>query len=467
MVSTPGLPIFSIDPSGKFNVAEAPLLGPQSSGILAQGSVFIPPHEHSSKGRVETPTAVRESSSAATKVATGIPHPSVDLQVVDEQDDTPRAVSISVDTQGIKDTTAGLQTPGGPEIVESPEVAPRAASRAASVPADTKNTRDRADEVTSVEPTKDPAAVRPVSHLFTQSESAVEIIKDSFARFGLSQPRTIPQIRIHCPSGAILESALGTTVINGAMLAEAPKHTGAEQGTSPASSSWMGGLANRAGALPTPTNLPTDFSTATNAISAATSAVSLVPLGLPVGGKSSRKKRIIGKGRKLVLRKRVLAMILGRELADVVHPQISNMSKAMSGAPLPVDGPSDLLSSYARRAEYRRDVQRRQLGQKIAAARLNAEAEEVHRCRMCRGLTRTRYLQRYHRLQLKRDRPDMSALDRRATALARVVPFKCRCTRRLLGVENEVIAKESGPAQHLRGAAAAEGPLSGVRPEQD
>jgi hypothetical protein len=185
-----------------------------------------------------------------------------------------------------------------------------------------------------------------------------------------------------------------------------------------------------------------------------------------VGGKVGRKKRAVQKTRKLLLRRRLLAIIIGRDLAKVVHPQLKAGGKVAGGVPLPVDGPSDLLNSYTSRTERKRDFRRRQLDQKIAAARIHAEAEEIHRCRICRGLTRTMYLRRYHRLQLKRDRPDMNIFDRRATAMARVAVFKCKCNRRLLGVANEVAVKDAVPTQHLRAPAAIEIPLSGVHEAQ-
>jgi hypothetical protein len=403
---------------GRLNVSEASNPAPQSSSISVPGEVFIPPHEHS-----------------GGKIIDAVHYHPGEIQKADATEES----SALPDQQTDEERQSSTNTISDPAVAEAVAV----------------------DDIT-----KDPVGAtggstfaRPPAHLFTQSESAVDILQGPFANFGPPQPYSIPSIKIHRPSGTVVAASLGTAVMNSANVP-----------ATPAQSEILATLASGGTALPNPltTAIPTVQSTTSLApdvshlISAATSALSLPLPGLPVAGKIGKKKKIIQKTRKVVLRKRILSLLLGRQLAKLVHSQLDTVGNVASAVPVPVDGPSDMLTGYARRTERKRDAQRRDLDQRIAAARIHAEAEEVHRCRICRGLTRTTYLRRYHRLQLKRDRPDMSAFDRRATALARVAAFKCKCTRRLLGVENELAPREAAPSQHLRAPAAIEAPLAGV-----
>lgn len=408
-----GLELLSHRRSGKgrLNVSEASVVAPESSDILAQGQVFIPPHEHSSEQAADSLHDHSEKPHKETEGASDDPATSTEGHKDEEPPTSTEVVSTGKEREGISEASKPARRP---------------------------------------------------SHLFTLSESAIEVIAESFGKFGVPRHRGIPEIRVHRPSGTVMAASLGTTAMNSTNDPATPVPSAADQSPAAPSSTPLGGLPG-ADAVPVP--VPIDPSAVTGVVGTATSALPAVPLpvpGLPAGSKGGRKKKIIGKARKLVLRKRVLAVILGKELAGVVHSQLSTVGNVADGVPLPVDGPSDMIHVYTRRKERKRDIRRREMDQKIARARIHAEAEEVHRCRICSGLTRTSCLRRYHRLQLKRDRPDMSELDRRATAMARVAAFKCKCRKRILGVQNEATSHDAMTAQHLRAPAAIEQPLARV-----
>ncbi|KIW71446.1 hypothetical protein, variant 2 [Phialophora macrospora] len=423
IISKISLPFFANRRKGRLDVSEASIPAPQSSDISAQGQIFVS-HEHSGGKVVEDS---HDHPDKSTEEATNTPETSQTPAKLprDEQSQLPKAFSDSDVAQEI--------------AVDYP--------KEASAPSPTTSN-----------------TARPALHPFTQSETAVEVIAESSGKFVPVQAHSIPAIEIHRPSGTAMAAAVGITATNSANVPATPTQSALEQSPADAGTAPLNNLSTVVAAIPALANLPVDPSNVTNAISAGTSAISLPlpPPGLSTSGKGGKKKRMVRKTRKLLLRKRLLAIIIGRDLADVVHPQLKADANVAGGLPLRVDGPSDLLNSYTDRTERKRDFRRRQLDQKIAAARIHAEAEEIHRCRICRGLTRTMYLRRYHRLQLKRDRPDMNIFDRRAAAMARVAVFRCKCNRRLLGVENEVTVRDPVPTQHLRAPAAIEIPLSGV-----
>ncbi len=420
LISALGLPQLERRKKGPLNVSEASIPAPKSSDVSAQGQVFVPTHEHPRENNGDVlHNHSGESPERATETIR-IPEPST------EQDQP-------------KDTQA------------SPNPTPASALAEAELPADSPE---------DLEATA--SSSRPSAHLFTQSESAVAVLGESFAKFGSPQRHSVPSIRIHRPSGTAMAASVGTTAMNSANVPATPVQSALEQSPAAAGNAPLGALSTHAAALQAPANLTSNLSSVTNAVSAATSAISLPLPGLPVEGKVGKKKKIVRKARKVVLRKRVLALIIGRDLAKVVHPQLNAVTNLAGGLPLPLDGASDLFTGYARRSERKKDQNRKDLDQKIAAARIRAEAEDIHRCRICQGLTRTTLLRKYHRLKLKRDRTDMSAIDRRADSQARVAAYRCKCTRRLLGVANERAVQDSVPAQHLRAPAAIEAPLSGV-----
>ena len=416
IVSGFGLPFLVRPSKGRLTVSEASIPPPESSDFAAQGQVFIPPHEHPGG-----------EGSDVLHV-----HPD---EAVEREKDAAEAAELS--TKASKDSDSQVQTEAEADPIVAEDDAP-----------DTRREEPKIAAAFS-------SATRPASHLFTQSESAIEVIAGSCAKFGPPQPRSVPEIRIHRPSGTLMAASLGTEAMDSANVPSTATQSALDQNPAAVTAP----LEITTDAVPVPANVPVDPSTVTNVEA---SAVPLEVPGSPSKGKVSKKKRIVHKARKLAMRKRLLAIIIGRDLANVVHPQLNTITNVAGGAPLSLDGPSDLIHGYARRTERRRDIHRRELDQKIASARIHAEAEEVHRCRICRGLTRTKHLRRYHRLQLKSERPDMSSFDRRATAMARVAAFKCKCTRRLLGVESEAAGKKTMGPQHPRAPAAAEPPLPGV-----
>lgn len=221
----------------------------------------------------------------------------------------------------------------------------------------------------------------------------------------------IPVIRIQRPStpAITMASSLGTSAVSPAAGATAIKPADVLP-LDPQSTVSVIPVGTLTGALPVPLPLP-------------------VP-GLAARGKMKGKvKKLVGFARKHLLRKRLLAMVLGRPLANLVHPLLSQAGNLAGGLPLPVDGASDLRDFYTARGEKKRMTQEKQLAHRIADAKLRADAEEATRCQTCRGVTQSKYLRRYHRLLLKKNKPDMRMVDRHATAMARAVAFKCTCRR--------------------------------------
>ena len=400
----------------RLNVSEASVPALTSSTVSAQGQIFVPDHE-----------GLGESGLHGLH---------------DHSEEKPE------DVEETSDPPSG-STKGEQPIPPLTEI-----SESAAIQATANDPTEEAPEPLGAPPN----IARPPAHLFTLSESAVELLTGSSTKFGSPQPQSIPAIKIHKASVIAMPISIGTSAINNTNLPSTAIQAVVEQTTEPLRAGPTNLLTTAVGGLPC-TDIPGEISTMTGSLSPASK---LPKSGLPVVDKVGRRKRILLLARKILLKKHLLALMLGRELANLVHPQLHPVANVTGCEPLPVDGSSDMLTSYSRRMERRRDIQQKQLDQKIAATRIHAEAEEMCRCRICRGLTRTTYLKRYHRLQLKRDRPDMNMFDRRATAMGRVGAFKCKCRRRLLGVQNEVVGQDALPSQHLRAPAAIEPPLAGV-----
>ena len=407
---------------GPLSVSEASIPAPISSEISAQGQVFAPAHGHSAEKNDDAlhshPDKIDEKEADIAQVFE--PSPEQDHPKHSQHDPHPNP---------------------NPDLI----------SAEAASPVDSKE-----------DPKIAAASSRPSAHLFTQSESAVPVLTESFANLGPPKRRSVPSIRIHRPSGTVMAASVRTTAMNSTSFPTTPVQSALEQSPAATGNAPLNTLTTNAAAIATPANLDSNLPNISNAVSAATSAVVLPPPDLPVGGKVGKKQKIVRKARKVVLRKRVLSVIIGRDLANVVHAQLNAVTNLAGGLPLPLDGATDLLAGYARRSELKEDKRRKELDQKIAAARIRAEAEDIHRCQICQGLTRTGLLQKYHRLKLKRSRPDMNAIHRRANAETRAAAYKCKCTRRLLGVENKGAGQDSVPPQHLRAPAGIEAPLSGV-----
>jgi hypothetical protein len=189
--------------------------------------------------------------------------------------------------------------------------------------------------------------------------------------------------------------------------------------------------------MPPTTGLPVDLASVTNAVPMDPTALNLPVTGqpsspgVPLGGKVGKRKKVVRKARKVVVRKQLLRLILGRELANVVQPLLKQTTSGVAGEPPPVDGASDLSSVHSVRNERKRDMRRKQLGGKIYIAKIYAAAEELEKCPTCRGLITTRHIRKCRRLELERDRPGMKIIDRHAAAWAKVAQLQCKCPKRL------------------------------------
>lgn len=352
---------------GHLDVSEASVLVPQSSGISASGAVFIPPHEHSTASKEEILHLQRPLG----------PEPADDVKRASKKEGANAKLDI-----------------GANPVKVTPQDTPDSAI-GPQEPTSSANPLDRSSESKS-------------------HDRAVTSVVNAFGE--TSDP--IPEIRIQRPSAPSMASSLGTSVMQGAKSPAAPP------GSPSNDPSGVLGVAA--------TNVALPMDTPNNAIPLPLDVVGsglALPLSAPGAGKKHRiRSRVVGKARKVLVRRRLLALILGKDLANTVHPLVKQGVGALPNVPLPVDGPSDLVASYARRKEWKRNARMRNLDSKIQSAKMHAEAEEIRRCTDCRGLTQTRYLRRYHRLQLKRDRPDMGEFDRYVTGMARVAAFKCKCS---------------------------------------
>ncbi|KAK5064926.1 hypothetical protein LTR84_000760 [Exophiala bonariae] len=168
----------------------------------------------------------------------------------------------------------------------------------------------------------------------------------------------IPEIRITRPSTPIvmMATSLGTSVV-------AP--------------------ATRCAAI-TPANvLSLDPESVVGAVpvSALTSTLALpVPLPLPglaTGGKKKAKvKNLIGFVRKHLLRKRLLALVLGRPVANIVHPLLSQAGNLAGALPLPVDGASDSQEGYTCRQQWNPIAQPQRLTNRLKSYRIKISAKK-------------------------------------------------------------------------------------------
>lgn len=381
MISGFGFPFLDKVVKGRLNVSEASVPAPQSTEISAEGQVYIPGNRKASDQARDALYVHRWQENEVGA-----------LQVPAEHLNPSHETTFSVDNPSATDPAGPGQT-----IVND------------SSPADTDD---------------------PASNTLSQSGSAVEPVAKSLPKIELPKPTTIPEIRIHRPSGTVvMTSALGTSAMNNSGP-PTPSQSAANRFPTSTETTPL----NDVPTLPTPEQLanPTSI-TSTGPLDAARSALQVPVPGLPLGADGSRRRKVVSKARQLIVRKRVLHLILGRELADLVHPQLNQVGNVAGAAPLPVDGAGDLISAYSRRNERKRDARKKHLDRKITSAKLHAEAEELFRCPRCQGLTKARHLRKYHRLQLMRERPDMKIFDRHIVSMERVAALRCRCGKRLFG----------------------------------
>jgi hypothetical protein len=162
-----------------------------------------------------------------------------------------------------------------------------------------------------------------------------------FERLSPLPPHEVPEIWIHRPSDTDSNmAALGTGVISNAATARASPTTAVTAPTEAAAT--LPAQVPGAETLPlaAPVNIPNPGLPAVDVARVGVPPVNAaVPAGnLPVGGKVGKRKHVIGKARKVLLRRRLLSMLLGRELAGTVH----SLLNSAGGAAGPVDVPVDL-----------------------------------------------------------------------------------------------------------------------------
>lgn len=375
------LPFLATVSKGRLNVSEASIPAPKSSDISAQGEVFVPPHQHRDD----------EDRNA------------LHVHLEKGEEETGAAEEPSENSKDPDPQTA-------PRLVAGPAIANGAAHHDATGGTTTSSSSTSASSES------------------TPAEPALEHIADSVSELKDPQPASIPEIKIHRPSGTVMAASLGTSASNGAIGPPTPLDIPVDAGAAA-----LFAVSEATSLAPVPAQPPVNRDIVINAVplDAPTSALPFPAPGVPFGGKGNKRKNLVRKTRGLVVRRHILNVILGRELAAIVRPRLKQAVEGSTCVPLPADGPSDLISACSRRNESKMDAKRKRMDQKIASTKQHAETEELRRCPRCRGLTRTTYLQKYHRLQLKRDKPGMGVIDRHATGIARVEPFKCKCDWKL------------------------------------
>jgi hypothetical protein len=170
-----------------------------------------------------------------------------------------------------------------------------------------------------------------------------EVVRDDkLERFS---PRPIPEIKVHAPpeTDSDVASSLGTGVIKNAAN---PLENPARVTDSLAASVGIAAAAsNIPAAVPAPEVLPlvTPVQLPPQPLpDVGMPGVDILPLPVPgppglTRGKKGKQKRVIKKTRRFVLRRKLLEMMLGRELANLVHPLLKEADAAAAGAGLPVD----------------------------------------------------------------------------------------------------------------------------------
>lgn len=356
-----GLPFLARVSKGRLNVSEASNPAPQSSEVSAQGQIFIPAHQHPNEWEPETVETPARNADRILEQSE--PQKRLDSELPSAGLNGPAATDRG-DTQDTQTDERVIQQPlsNGTEFV--------AESSAQVLP--------NAERVASV----------------SSSKSAPE--GSGF----------VPDIKVHRPSATVRvtspgERAMDSTTNPSASVPAAPPPTPAVAPTTPRE--------NKSDPLPTamvPTEIPVDQTAVTSTVSVdaitapnagrAESTPSAVPdqppspPSLPSRGGVGRRKRVVLRTRSILVRKHILDVVIGRELASEVRPRLEQLAEENTARPSQMDGPSDFLSAYSRRRERKRDVQRKRVEGKIAAARRHAEAEELQKCPNCGGFVTTR-----------------------------------------------------------------------------
>ncbi|KAK5281862.1 hypothetical protein LTR40_004176 [Exophiala xenobiotica] len=274
-----GLPFLATVSKGRLNVSEASIPAPKSSDISAQGQVFTPTHEHPEK---------RELANTATAQADP-------TELVD-----PAAPAAAVHDDSEHEATPGKE---GDEEINSPSTG-------------------LAGFVTK------PSA---------KSETALDQIRATLPELAPFDSSALPEIRVHRPSGTIMATPLGASAANSVGVPATPATSAVGETPAGAATAPLDGITK----MPPTTGLPVDLASVTNAVPMDPTALNLPVTGLPnipgvpLGGKVGKRRKVVRKARKVVVRKQLLRLILGRELANVVQPLLKQTTSGVAGAPLP------------------------------------------------------------------------------------------------------------------------------------
>lgn len=381
------LPFLARISKGRLNVSEASIpAAARSSDISAQGQVFTPTHEHSKKLGTEVGQGHSEERS-----------PTADSERSGQSDKTiSNAATTSENAMAITGTENEIPAPPG--------------STSETEPGDTDTARTPPN-LTSGPDAPDQAA-----------NTSPEVVS--------LEPLDIPQIRVHRPSGTIMAPSFETSAVDSVDVPPTPLPTPASPAE--ATRTLSGPIENVTAAVPLPSTGQLGPSTDTSATlgNDPANTGSVIPGQAddgtpPKAKKGRRRKRAVREARKIVVRKSFLRIILGRKLGDDVHRRLNQANSSVAASPQPLDGANDFPSAYSVRDERRRDARERQLERRIAIAKAHAQVEGLEKCPSCRGATSTTCLQRFYRLNVERDRPDMSIAERHAAAQAKAAAVKC------------------------------------------
>ncbi|OAL19806.1 hypothetical protein AYO22_09333 [Fonsecaea multimorphosa] len=415
IIASLGLPFLARVSKGRLTVSEASISPPLSAEISAQGQVFIPPHGRSPED-VSDPPHGRSLEDVSDP-----PHNNSEDAVVE-------ARGAPEDPGLLKEPREG----SGSQAETEPTFKSPDSADTASPETDRESKADAANS----------SPAKPASTSLATSENALALVAEASSKVEDIEPVSIPVIRIHRPSGTVMPASLGAADLNGANVPPTPVQTATEQSST---TTPLNAMSDHITVVPVPTTLPVGPTSVTKMvpIDAVASAIPLPGSSSPAAGKICKRKRFIRKTRRVLVRKHLLVVILGRDLANDVHPQLNAAGEKSPGGNLHLDVTNGKPRGYRRKKEYKKGVRQRRLDQKITSARMHAEAEDTQRCPSCRGLRRTHYLRKYHRLQLRRDRPTMRVFERHATSRAQVAAFKCQCKRRSLGLGGKKEATDS------------------------
>ncbi|KAK4940099.1 hypothetical protein LTR10_019728 [Elasticomyces elasticus] len=278
------LPFLARISKGRLNVSEASIPAPRSSDIMAHGQVFTPTHELSRELVMDVDQAQPEE------------HPAVaDPEHNAHSDETITVIAF----------TAEKAPTGTEDEAPFPQLAEPTTTDATAAPADLKSDRD----------------------------SALAQIAKSLPKLESLEPLGVPQIRLHRPSGTIMPPSFETSAVNSDEVPATPVQS-LVQSPQEATTALPEAIDSVTAAGPPFSNGPVDTPSDTNAIPpnnvAATEGPAEEPNDRrpPKAKKGRRRKKMVRKARKIVVRKSLLKIILGRELANVVHPKLNQVKSS-------------------------------------------------------------------------------------------------------------------------------------------